>query len=129
MCPQLEQLECRDMMDAALANSYLTQLAPLMGQFVQAQEVHVYYEASTIIAMATAQTALLGPSIAARQLPVLAAQAEALLTQLPTLQMAAMSLQADTYRLLLDLPPSSLDGVIASETASYAEQLTGMMPI
>lgn len=128
MRPCLCELEPRLMMDTALANAFLTQLAPVMVQTVQLQEAHYERETAFILGVATAQAQALGPQFAATNLPPLVDAVQALQATGPQLQMATLGLVAGDYQLLLSFPPGSGELAAIADTVMILTQLDTSIP-
>lgn len=125
----LETLENRTMMDAALANAFLTYLAPQMLQSMQVVEAVNAEETKEILGMAYSAAAVLGPQFAAANLPAVVNAAEAFLAAQPSLQVAMTGeIQAD-YNLLLSAPykPGELQAII--DTAMMESTLDSQLQL
>lgn len=125
---QLEPLASRYMMDAALANAFITYLAPQMEQTVNLMVDHEKALAQYIVTVATAEAAVMGPQFTAANLPGVVSAAEALIAATPSLQMAVTGEIVADYNMLLSAPynPGELQAIM--DTVAVMQATDSVFP-
>lgn len=120
---QLEELPGRYMMDAALANAFLTYLAPQMEQTANMMAAHEQALAQYVVTVASSEAAVMGPQFTAANLPSVVNAASALLAATPSLQMAVAGEIVADYSLLMSAPynPGELQAIMDTVAVMQAE--------